>query len=52
MLSETEGLIGMHTWLQSSGQFYTQGQPTAVSIEHLLLQRRRELGLLDVGVIG
>jgi hypothetical protein len=51
-LSETEGLVGVHTWLTSSGQFYTPGQPTAVSIEHLLHERRRELGLLDVGVVG
>jgi hypothetical protein len=50
-LSETEGLVGVHTWLESSGQFYTPGQPTAVSIEHLLHERRRQLGLLDVGVV-
>jgi chromosome segregation ATPase len=51
-LSETEGLVGVHTWLESSGQWYTPGAPSGVSIEHLLHERRRELGLLDVGVIG
>jgi hypothetical protein len=51
-LSETEGLVGVHSWLRSSGQSYTPASPTAVSIEHLLHERRRELGLLDVGVVG
>jgi hypothetical protein len=51
-LSETEGLVGVHTWLTSSGQSYTPASPTSVSIEQLLHERRRELGLLDVGVVG
>jgi chromosome segregation ATPase len=51
-LSETEGLVGVHSWLRSSGQSYTPASPAAVSIEHLLHGRRRELGLLDVGVVG
>ena len=51
-LSETEGLVGLHTWLRSSGQSYTPASPAAISIEHLLHERRRELGLLDVGVVG
>jgi hypothetical protein len=51
-LSETEGLVGVHTWLTSSGQSYTPASPAAVSIEHLLHERRRELGLLDAGVLG
>jgi chromosome segregation ATPase len=51
-LSETEGLVGVHSWLRSSGQNYTPASPTALSIEHILHERRRELGLLDVGVIG
>jgi hypothetical protein len=50
-LSETEGLVGVHTWLQSSGQAYTPASPASVSIEQLLHERRRELGLLDVGVL-
>jgi hypothetical protein len=51
-LSETEGLVGAHSWLRSSGQSYTPASPAAVSIEHLLHERRRELGFLDVGVVG
>jgi hypothetical protein len=51
-LSETEGLVGVHSWLRSSGQSYTPSSPASVSIEHLLHERRRELGLLDVGVVG
>ena len=51
-LSETEGLVGVHSWLESSGQSYTPASPAAVSIDHLLHERRRELGLLDVGVVG
>jgi hypothetical protein len=42
----------VHTWLTSSGQSYTPASPTSVSIEQLLHERRRELGLLDVGVVG
>jgi hypothetical protein len=51
-LSETDALVGVHSWLQSSGQSYSPSQPSAISIEHLLHERRRELGLLDVGVTG
>jgi uncharacterized coiled-coil DUF342 family protein len=51
-LSETDALVGVHSWLRSSGQSYTPSQPSAISIEHLLHERRRDLGLLDVGVIG
>jgi len=51
-LSETEGLVGVHSWLRSSGQSYTPASPAAVSIDQLLHERRRELGVLDVGVVG
>jgi hypothetical protein len=51
-LSETEGLVGVHTWLRSSGQSYTPASPAGVSIDTLLHERRRELGLVDVGVVG
>jgi hypothetical protein len=51
-LSESEGLVGVHSWLESSGQSYTPASPAALSIDHLLHERRRELGLLDVGVVG
>jgi hypothetical protein len=51
-LSETEGLVGVHTWLRSSGQSYTPASPAGISIDTLLHERRRELGLLDVGVVG
>jgi hypothetical protein len=47
-LSETDALAGVHSWLESSGQSYTPSQPSAISIEHLLHERRRELGLLEV----
>jgi chromosome segregation ATPase len=51
-LSETDTLVGVHSWLESSGQSYSPSQPSAISIEHLLHERRRDLGLLDVGVVG
>jgi hypothetical protein len=51
-LAETEGLVGVHTWLESSGRAYTPASPTSVTIEDLLHERRRDLGLLDVGVVG
>lgn len=47
-LSEADALAGIHNWLTSGGQVYTPGSPSAVSIEHLLYQRRRELGLTEV----
>jgi chromosome segregation ATPase len=51
-LSETDALAGVHSWLESAGRSYTPSQPTAITIEHLLHERRRELGILDVEVIG
>ena len=51
-LSEADALVGVHSWLETSGQSYTPSTPTAVTIEHLLHERRRGLGLLDVGVLG
>jgi alkylated DNA nucleotide flippase Atl1 len=51
-LSETDGLVGVHSWLRSSGQNYSPASPTSISIEHILHERRRDLGLLDVGVVG
>jgi vacuolar-type H+-ATPase subunit H len=51
-LGETESLAALHGWLTSGGQFYTLPTPGTVSIDSLLHERRRELGLVDVGVIG
>jgi hypothetical protein len=51
-LAETEGLAALHGWLTSGAQSYTPPTPATVSIEHLLHERRRDLGLLDVGVVG
>jgi hypothetical protein len=51
-LAETEGLAALHGWLQSGAQSYTPPTPATVSIDALLHERRRELGLLDVGVVG
>ncbi len=51
-LAETEGLAALHGWLVSGGQSYTPPTPATISIDNLLHERRRELGLLDVGVIG
>jgi hypothetical protein len=51
-LAETEGLAALHGWLRSEAQTYTPPSPATISIEHLLHERRRDLGLLDVGVIG
>ena len=51
-LAETEGLVGLHSWLTSGAQFYTPPHPATVSIDNLLHERRRDLGLVDVGVIG
>ena len=51
-LSETEGLVALHGWLVSGAQFYTPPTPATISIDNLLDERRRELGLVDVGVVG
>jgi DNA repair exonuclease SbcCD ATPase subunit len=47
-LSETDALVGVHAWLTSGGVSYTPATPGAISIEHLLHDRRRELGLLEM----
>ena len=51
-LAETEGLAALHGWLRSGGQDYSPPTPATISIDALLHERRRELGLLDVGVVG
>jgi hypothetical protein len=51
-LSGTDALVGVHAWLTSAGVSYTPATPATISIEHLLHERRRELGLLDVRVVG
>jgi hypothetical protein len=51
-LAETEDLAALHGWLMSGGQSYTPPTPATVSIDSLLYERRRALGLVDVGVIG
>ena len=35
-LSETEGLVGVRSWLRSSGQSYTPATPATISIDALL----------------
>jgi seryl-tRNA synthetase len=50
-LARTEALTALHGYLASGGQFYTPPTPAAVSIDDLLHERRRELGLLDVEVV-
>jgi hypothetical protein len=47
-LAETEGLAALHGWLTSGAQFYTPPTPATVSIDNLLHERRRALGLLEV----
>ena len=51
-LAETEGLVGLHTWLESGGEHYTPTVAGGVSIDNLIHERMRALGLLDVGVVG
>jgi hypothetical protein len=51
-LAETEGLVGVHAWLTSGGVDYRPATPAAISIEDILHERRRELGLLEAGVVG
>jgi peptidoglycan hydrolase CwlO-like protein len=51
-LSGTDALVGVNAWLTSAGVSYTPATPATISIEHLLHERRRELGLLDVRVVG
>ena len=52
-LAETEDLAALHGWLQTGGLFYSPPTPAAtVSRDNHLPERRRELGLVGVGVIG
>lgn len=51
-LSETDHLVGVHSWLTSGGVSYTPATPAAISLESVLYERRRDLGLLDAGVLG
>jgi hypothetical protein len=51
-LAETEGLVGVHAWLTSGGVDYRPATPAAISIEDILHERRRGLGLLEAGVVG
>lgn len=51
-LAETEGLAALHGWLKSGAQSYTPPTPATISIHTLLHARRRELGLLDMEVVG
>jgi hypothetical protein len=51
-LAETEGLVGLHTFLQSGGAWYTPVTAGSVSIDNLIHERQRALGLLEAGVIG
>jgi hypothetical protein len=47
-LSETDALVGIHAWLTSGGVNYTPATPASISIEDLLHERQRDLGLLEV----
>jgi chromosome segregation ATPase len=47
-LSETDALVGVHAWLTSGGVNYRPASPAAISIEDILHERRRDLGLLEV----
>jgi chromosome segregation ATPase len=51
-LSETDALVGVHAWLTSGGVNYRPASPAAISIEDILHERRRGLGLLEAGVVG
>jgi len=51
-LAETEGLVGVHGWLTRGGQVYSPLTPATVSIDAILHERRRALGLLEMEVLG
>jgi hypothetical protein len=51
-LAETESLAALHGWLVSGAQFYTPPTPATISIDNLLDERRRELGVVDARVVG
>jgi hypothetical protein len=47
-LAETEGLAALHGWLKSEAQSYTPPSPATISVDALLNERRRDLGLLEM----
>ena len=46
-LAEVEPLIGVHGWLGSGGMGYGSVTPAQVSIDNIIRERERELGLLE-----
>ena len=52
-LAEVDSLVGVHRWLNGPEGLrgYGAGPPATVSIDGLIHERRRDLGLLDVGVV-
>jgi chromosome segregation ATPase len=52
-LAETEDLAALHGWLESGGQFFTPPSPATVTIDNLVHERMRALGLVtEMEVIG
>jgi hypothetical protein len=51
-LAETEGLAALHGWLTSGGMNYTPPTPATISVDAILHERRRALGVLEPEVVG
>jgi hypothetical protein len=50
-LAETEGLCALHGFLQNGASSWTPPMPASVTIENIVHERRRNLGLLDGGAV-
>jgi hypothetical protein len=46
-VAQTDALVGVHSWLQSSGQSYSRPTPATVSVDSIIYERQRALGLHD-----
>jgi hypothetical protein len=50
-LGETDGYVALHGWLEFGTRSWSPPMPAAVSIDTLVHERARDLGLLDVEVL-
>jgi transcriptional regulator of met regulon len=51
-LTEADKLASDYEWLSTGGQRFTTPQPASVTVDDLIYERQRALGLVDVGVVG
>jgi hypothetical protein len=53
ILGEADGYVALHSWLESGTRNWSPPTPTSITVENLLHEKRRGLGLLEaeLGVV-